>query len=422
MRRDLVFVYGVTLLGMAAPALLLVLLVRVLAPGAYGQLAAVQGVAVFLGVLADFGLIYSGSAAVARAREHPQRLGHTVAAGLALRGAGALLSAPLALAVLGANPLLSERPGLPLLGALLTLAYALSPAWLLWGLDRQRELALAEHGPRILLLLLVAGAALARAARAETVLALQVAAVAGVYLALWGRLVPALHLRRPSAALLRTLAGDALRLFLYRALAAGFTNLNPYLLGLAATPEAVGAFAAAERVVRAGLQLAEPLLRYHLPKLQGGERRRERRFFLELAGLSGVLWLLFQLAAGPLLALLLGPRLLASEVLRPVFTLLSFLLLLHPLSKARLLAGVFARGKTSRALALQAVAFAFYAAAALVLYSTGRLGPLTLAGLLVAVEGLLLLLTFTQGPGGENRVPETDGKVGEGEESERERR
>ncbi len=394
MRRELAFVYAVTLAGMAAPALLLLVLVRLLDPGAYGRLAAVQGMAVFLGVFADFGLFYSGSAAVARVRGHPERLGAVVTAGLLLRVLASTAAALLAYALLAGHPLLSQNRVLPPLGALLTLAYGLSPAWLYWGLDRQKGLALAEHGPRILLLLLVLAAAALAPLSPAHVLLLQTLAVAGVYAALWVRVMPGLALRRPRAKTLLALARDSAQLFLYRLFAAGFSNLNPYLLGLAAPAEAVGSFAAAERVVRAGLSLTEPLLRYHLPKLKSRGKGARRRLHVELALLSSALFLFFVLPARPLLELLLGPRFAETGTLETVFVVLSLLLLLHPQGKARLLAGVFAAGATGRALAVEAAAFGAYALGALALYAGGWLAPLSLAGMLVAVEALILLLAL----------------------------
>jgi len=393
-RRELAFVYAVTLAGMAAPALLLLALVRLLDPGAYGRLAAAQGIAVFLGVFADFGLFYSGSAAVARARERPERLGAVVAAGILLRALASTAAALIAYALLTSHPLLSQNRTLPLLGALLTSAYGLSPAWLYWGLDRQTGLALAEHAPRLLLLFLVLAAAGLGPLSPARVLLLQTLAVAGVYAVLWARIGPVLSLRLPRTQTLLALTRDSAKLFLYRLLAAGFANLNPYLLGLAAPAEAVGGFAAAERVVRAGLSLTEPLLRYHLPKLKSRGKGARRQLYRELALLSGTLFLLFALFSRPLLGLLLGPRFAKTGTLGPVFAVLSLLLLLHPQGKARLLAGVFAAGATGRALAVEAIAFSAYALGALALYAGGWLSPLSLAGMLVAVEALILLLAL----------------------------
>jgi len=397
MIRILTFVYIVTFLGMASPAILLVLLVRILPPSAYGQLAAVQGVALFLSVFADLGLTYSGAAALAKSRRDPEALGAVVSSGLALRALAAAVASGIALPALTANPTLSGHVLLPYLGAVLTLAYALSPAWVLWGLDRQRTLALAEHTPRVLLLILTSGfLIIGTKLKPENVLMLQIVGLVGVYITLWIYVLPNFRLRVPKMQCLLALGRDSLLLFSYRFLAAGFTYLNPYVLGLACSAEVVGIFAAVEKVVRAGLQLFEPLLRYYLPKLGTGGVRLERQLLTRLAVLAAGFWLVLQLIAGPLLAIVLGPRYIngASDIGR-VFFLLSLLLFLHPLSKALLLSGVFARSQTSRALVLEALALSTFIVAVTMLLYTGNMRPDTLAATLVGVEALLLILSAT---------------------------
>ena len=298
-------------LGIIVPLFTIPYLARVLRPEGWAPVLIAQALASWMILLLEYGFDLSATRAVAHARAGDSEIAHIV---WGVQGAKLLL-VPVALALLALMyvvlPSLESTRQLALWTCLYALLRGMNPMWFFQGLERVRGAVAIDSGSK------VAGAigvfVFVHAPNdGWKVLALQ-AAFACVSLTLLtvrlGKLV------KPSWSLAasRQALHASWPLFAFRASSTLYMQANTVMLGVFATPLAVAAYGGAERIVRAAINLLEPVTRLLLPRISflSASNPREaalllRRAFLILGLGSATGAMIMSLGAPLLVRVLLG--------------------------------------------------------------------------------------------------------------------
>ena len=273
--RNLTVLFGSHLTGLAASLLTVPWLARTLRPEAWGQVLLAQALAAWLVMVIEYAFDLSAARRIADARGRaainamsagptiPTIVADATSARLML-AAGAVVTWGVAFGYL---PALRADWWLATAALVHLLARGLTPLWYFLGTERVSRAVTIDTVGKVMTA--VAMVAVVRTPQhGWRVLAVQ-AAVALVVWLLTHRL-----LRRecPAAPLswrggLCTLR-DGFALFVARASGALYMQLNGVLIGVVAAPAAVAMFGGAERVVRAGVGLLEPLTRGLVARLR----------------------------------------------------------------------------------------------------------------------------------------------------------
>jgi PST family polysaccharide transporter len=315
-------------IGLIAPLVTIPYLARVLGPAAWGPVIAAQALGNWLILIFEFGFDLSGTRAVARARVEPHTLPAVVHGVQSAKTLLVLGTLPLLAIVLFAIPALRAHPALIGWAVIFAAFRGLNPLWFFQGIERVQGPVLVDTAARS-----AAAFGVFVFVRSPLdgwrVLALQAvfAGIALVGLTLWlARHVP---LRRPrAAAAIRTLR-EGSSIFACRAWTGLYIQGNALILAAIASPATVAFFGGAERIVRAAINMLQPLTQAFLPRLsylQETDRPAAQRMIrgaLAGVGLLGVVMGLVAYIAAPLLVqLLLGPQYAAAV---PVLQLLGAL-------------------------------------------------------------------------------------------------
>lgn len=298
--------FGGQLVGLIGPLLAIPYLARVLGPNAWAPILAAQGLANWLTIVLEFGFDLSGTRAVARARTAPETMSDVVNGTQSAK----LVLAPIAVLIaLGAFMLIPALRGSPAL-TVWTLMFAvlrgLSPLWFFQGMERVRGAVLVDALTKVGA---AAGVFLVVHSPEDgwRVLALQ-AVFAGISLAiltrrLW-RIVPFTGFDLAGA--LRTLRSGG-KIFACRASSGLYIQANAVILSALASAPTVAFFGGAERIIRAAINLLQPLTQAFLPRLSflqsadPAAARRTIRHSLVGLGLIGTTMGLTALIGAPLL-------------------------------------------------------------------------------------------------------------------------
>ena len=307
--REAAALYAVQAARAVAPLLVLPYLTRVLGPEAWGAVGFALAYAALTAVPLESGLGLATQRAVAQApREQRAAL---LADGTAAKLGLALLVVAATWAARPHLPFFQDDARLFFAAAALVVATAASPLWFYFGIERAGKAALVDAGFRSAALLLVIPL-VNGPADAWRVPALQAGGAALASGALGVRLALAGLAARPGWAGTCAVLRDGRGTLAYRASAHAYLSGTVVLLGFAASPVAVGVYAAAERVYRGAQTLLGPLWRVLYPRMSrlhatapDGGRAALRLSLLGLGG-AGLALGLVQLAAAPLVPWLFG--------------------------------------------------------------------------------------------------------------------
>ena len=300
-------------LGRVVPFLTVPYLARVLRPEGFGLLLFAQSFGLWLVLVIEFGFDLSGTRIVSRIRENPTRLAEVVLGVQSAKMLALLLTIPFALAAFIAVPLFRDNPIYLLWGFLFAVARGLSPNWYFFGQERMIAPAFLEAGGKV-----VAAIGVFLLVKIPEdgwrVLALQAlgmgAAVA--YMTRWmysevSWVWPSL---RAGCHMLKKSAG----IFVFRGSSGLYMQANAFVLGLLTNPAVVGLFGGAERIIRAGISMLQPLSQAFFPRVSHSAvkdlEEARRLLWLSLVwigGLSLIMGATSFLAAPILVNILLGP-------------------------------------------------------------------------------------------------------------------
>ena len=305
--------FGAQAVSLVVPLLTVPYLARTLRPSGWASVLVAQALGNWLVLLIEYGFDLSGTRAVARARTAHGTMAEVIAG---IQGAKILLVPVAAIIVLAA---LFELPGLRGEGELLawTLAFAafrgLSPLWYFQGVERVKAAATVDSAMK-------ASAALGVFAIVHApqdgwrVLALQAvfAAMSLGVLTFW--MARDAVLQAPTMIGSLTTLRRSLSVFGVRAASGFYVQANTIILAALTNVAAVSFFGGAERIIRASINLFQPLTQAFLPRLSYlsvAEPARARRTIercLVLVGGLGALFSLVAFVGAPMLtSILLGP-------------------------------------------------------------------------------------------------------------------
>jgi PST family polysaccharide transporter len=305
--------FGAQAIGLLVPLLTVPYLARTLRPEGWASVLVAQALGNWLILLIEYAFDLSGTREVARARATPDTMSHVVAG---VQGAKLLLvPAATLLAVLALFTYPPLRDQGRLLGWALAFAVlrGLSPLWYFQGVERMRAAvgvdAAAKAAAAVGVFVLVRSPA-----DGWRVLALQ-AGFAGLSLVvLTTRMAREVRWRAPtmraSLATLRRTAG----VFGVRAGSGLFIQANTLILAALAGPTTVSFFGGAERIIRASINLLQPLTQAFLPRISylsvadpARGRRMVERCLLLVGGLGAAFGIVAFVGAPLLTRVLLGP-------------------------------------------------------------------------------------------------------------------
>ena len=258
--------YGVQAGRKLIPLISIPYLARVLGPTGWGTVAFAMAMAEFLVIIVEFGFNISATREVARHRDNPEACGSVMAGVL---GAQLLLaSGGILLALITAPylPVVSQHPRLLFAGLAYAVGQGFAPLWFFQGLERMRLSAALEVSGKLaalcLLFLLVHSAADGWLVLALNAIAPLLTTAVGLGLAY--RTIP---MKIPTWNLVRHAFVMGTPMFFFRSAESLYGVGNTFLLGLFATPEIVGYFAAGEKLAKAAFGLLNPVREAIFPRL-----------------------------------------------------------------------------------------------------------------------------------------------------------
>ncbi len=258
--RNAMALYSVQGLQYVIPLITLPWLVRALGTDGYGLLNLAGAFGGYLQVFCDYGFQLSATRTLSQQRQDPAKVSALISAVMAAKVVLATLGLCAAGLTVWTIPSFREHAGLLLLGGFGALAGSFFPSWLFQGMEKMGSMAALSAISRVVqlafLLLLVH--------RPEHLaLTLWINAFVGVaatlcaWILAWKRF--SLRLGIPSFQQTSAVLREGFEIFLSQAGGLLFANTNVLMLGIFATPSAVGLYAIAEKIVRVGIQLGGPI-------------------------------------------------------------------------------------------------------------------------------------------------------------------
>ncbi|HEY5060667.1 MAG TPA: oligosaccharide flippase family protein [Gemmatimonadaceae bacterium] len=354
--------------GLVVPLLTVPYLARVLGPSGWGPVLAAQALGNWLLLVLEFGFELSGTRAVAHARTVPHTMSDVVHGVQSAKAGLVSFAVPIIVIGLIAIPAVRQYPGLLAWTVTFAVLRGFSPLWFFQGIERVQGAVAVDAVTR-------AAAALGVFVFVHgpgdgwRVIALQAVFAAVALVVLTGWLARHVALRLPTrAAAIATLRASS-SIFACRAWSGLYIQGNALILSALAGPAVVAFFGGAERIIRAAINLLQPLTQVFLPRVtylrvvQPAAARRMIRSALLGVGALGVAMGLCGLIGAPILVrVLLGPEYRAAiPVLRlmgalPMLVAVNTVLGLYwalPFGHERLLLGsIIAAGVVNVALAL----------------------------------------------------------------------
>ncbi len=261
---DLLAVYGIHFANQALPLVTVPYLSRTLGPGGWGLVAMAQSFGAYGNLIVDYGFVYSATRQIATAADAAE-VERTIAG---VSGAKLLLSAGALLAAFAAYlfvPLFHEHPLLLWIAVLSEIVKALLPVYYFYGIQRVAIASLLDIAARAIsaagIFLFVRSFRDAWKVFALTGITAAAAAVVGH---VWIR--KRYHLRAPQIREGWQMLRKNWSMFLFRSAHSVYSLGNAFVLGLFASPQAVGYYAGAEKISTAAVGLLAPLTTVLYPR------------------------------------------------------------------------------------------------------------------------------------------------------------
>ena len=310
--RDAAVLYLAHALALLVPLATIPYLARVLGPHGWGLVVFSQSLGAWLALVIEYGFDLSGTREIARHRDDHGHVARTVAG---VQGAKLLVCSALVglIVLLRSVPAFAAEPRLLWWATAFALARGVSPAWYFFGVERLRLPALMESAAKV-----TAAAGIFLLIREPDdgwkVLALQAVSMGTVVLVLTFLMYRRVALLRPRLnEAVRTLR-EGVGIFVFRSASGVYLQANGFILGLLAAPSAVAFFGGAEKIVRAGVNLFQPLSQTLFPRIShlavrdNAAAARTLRVGMVIMGAMGLALMITLFMGAPFLVnLLLGP-------------------------------------------------------------------------------------------------------------------
>jgi PST family polysaccharide transporter len=304
--------HAVQLGNLIVPLVTLPYVSRVLGTDGFGTVSFAQGLSFLLGLIIGWGFDAWASRDVAVKRDDPRGLSPLVAQVMGARSILAASALAVAVVVYLTSDVTRGSPEFIAMAWVAAVSIGLTPTWFFLGLERLRLIStvslvlrvvaaaltfvlVQDEGDAWIVMALFTGPAVLTAV-------FTIGLLFRIVDAMRPRLRPALAAIRGSAALFAGSAGLTL-----------YTSMNVVLLGFLGTKADVANFSAAERIVRAAMQLIQPVMAAIYPRIalldSSGKTERARRLLFTGSGLVVAL-----AALGAAVAIVLS-----SEIIRLIY-------------------------------------------------------------------------------------------------------
>ncbi len=300
-------------LGLIAPLIVVPYIARVLGPAGWGPVLMAQALANWVWMILEFAFDLSGSREVARSRLRPESLAGVVQAVQSAKALLIVTVVPVAFVAAWLIPTLRVSPPLVVSALAYAVFRGLSPLWYFQGVERVRGAVAIDGVSRVLAALGVFWF-VRRPTDGWIVLALQAIFAGGSTVWLTVRLSADVGLSFPSITEGWRMLRETFTVFACRASSGVYIQANALILGTIA-PGAVGFFGGAERLIRAAINLLQPINAAVLPRvsfLQGSDTaaadRMVHRSFLVMGAIGGIMAIVAAACAPILVHVLLGAQ------------------------------------------------------------------------------------------------------------------
>jgi polysaccharide transporter, PST family len=366
--RNASVLVGAQAVSLVVPLLTIPYIARVLGPTAWGPVLAAQGLSNWLILVFEYGFDLSATRTIARARVAPHTMADIVHGVQSAKTLLLFSSTPIILFVLVAIPSLRERPALLIWAIVFAVLRGFSPLWFFQGIERLKAAVAVDTATRALAALSVF-IFVHSPGDGWRIIALQAVFAAASLAVLTALLAGHVVLQAPRVAIGVQTLREGGSIFAVRAWSGVYIQANTLILSALAAPATVAFFGGADRIIRAAINLLQPLTQAFLPRVSflhvADPRAAQRTVRLAIVGVG-----LFAVAMGatatlgaPLLIhIFLGPGYDAAiPVLRlmgalPVLIALNTVLGVYwalPLGHERFLLGaIISAGVTNVTLAL----------------------------------------------------------------------
>jgi PST family polysaccharide transporter len=329
--------YGVQIASYILPLITIPYLARVLGVAGWGLVAFAQSFASFTILAVEYGFNLSGTREVARHRDNCQKQAEIFAGVLGAKGLIACASLAVAWLVCPRVSIFRSHHDLLWAGMFWALPQAFNVMWYFQGLERLRLVATLDITAKVM-----ATVAIFFVVRKPDddwlVLIAQGSAYSFSFFVGLGLAYRNLPFRLPTWGATWKALSMGWTMFLFRTSVSLYTVANSFILGLLVSPQSVGYFAGAEKIVRALLQLFNPITQTlyprvsHLVQHDRDRAARLARFGTLILGTSGaVLGAVTFMFAPQIVRFALGGAFVPAV---PVLRVLSFLLPLIGLNTA----------------------------------------------------------------------------------------
>jgi len=320
---------GTQIATYAFPLATIPYLARVLGPVHWGLVAFAQALGLYLSMVVEFGFSLSATRRIARVRDDMYQVEQTVAA---VMGAKVFLAMVCLASMLLVQQFVKSFQQYSIIlwaGALSGIGQGFSMLWFYQGMEKMKA-------PAAMDMLGKAAAAVGififvhRQEDAWKVVGLQCVCYWSVTVILLSITYRRVKFYWPNIRTVRGALRDSAAMFLFRSSVSLYTTANALILGAVSTPLAVGFYSGAERLVKALVNLLNPLTQSLYPRLSR-LLATDRKGAVSLARISlivttsaGLVMCLLTFAAAPLItSVVLGPAYLPAI---PVMRVLSLLL------------------------------------------------------------------------------------------------
>lgn len=317
--------------SLVVPLVTIPYLARVLGPTAWGPVLAAQALSNWLILVFEYGFELSATRTIARARASSHALPEVVHGVMSAKTLLVFGSAPIVLLAVVAVPALRQSPALLAWAVAFAVLRGFSPLWFFQGIERLKAAVAVDTTSRTIGALAVF-VVVRSPADGWRVIALQAAFAAASLAVLTAWLARHVALQAPRVSTAIRVLRDGGGIFAVRAWTGVYIQANTLILSALAPAPIVAFFGGADRIIRAAINLLQPLTQTFLPRVSylhaadpPAAQRMIRRALVGVGLFGGAMGLTAALGAPLLIGVLLGS---GYEAAIPVLRLMSALPLL----------------------------------------------------------------------------------------------
>lgn len=378
--------------ALAVPLATMPFLTRVLGPSSWGNLAAIQALAITLSIIVEYGYQYTATRSVSLVRESPEKVNGIISDVFGAKIALSVVAALIAMGLYYSVPSFQDSGMLFVVGTIYAITLGWSPLWYFQGMERLESAAAIDVASKVLsavwifvavrqpgdaMIVLGAQAALTAAATSWNIFRMTRSS---------GR--PTIRIGSSGKSLL-----EGFPLFLYRAVVTVYSAGSTAVLRGMSTSIETGNYANADRLTTAAKSLIVPVGQVMFPKISrmhaDNPKHAKKLMIKSLVGIT-VPFALVAIAGiflcPWLLPLFFGPEYSATI---PIFQILCLTLPLVAASNVLGIQWMLAKGR-ERAFNVLVVSSAI-ASILTMLMLVPRLGGVGMAWSVIVAEGLLVL-------------------------------